>query len=248
MRAGVQKRLQELWEDPKLSVKCVNLWSGVREKLQWFILAEIGFLGPLLTAVTIIMAMFKAPAAFTSCFSPQRVLHRHFYCQRSWLFCLWKSMQGYLNPLLWASQLKRNTNNTKIPQFKLSERPLPFLLVLSGGPRHTGSNVCVRLMGQPSSKVRIQLVTVSRQNWQALTEESRAGALKHSHIAYYTAKIYNRGHQQELCPDVFSNSLLIRIASALQIQLNHDSDFFPVLETLKYAVKVFSFFFSLKHC
>lgn len=164
------------------------------------------------------------------CFSPQRVLHRHFYCQRSWLFCLWKSMQGYLNPLLWASQLKRNTNNTKIPQFKLSERPLPFLLVLSGGPRHTGSNVCVRLMGQPSSKVRIQLVTVSRQNWQALTEESRAGALKHSHIAYYTAKIYNRGHQQELCPDVFSNSLLIRIASALQIQLNHDSDFFLSLK------------------
>lgn len=32
--AGVQKRLQELWEDPNLSAKCVNLWSAVREKLQ----------------------------------------------------------------------------------------------------------------------------------------------------------------------------------------------------------------------
>lgn len=74
MRAGVQKRLQELWEDPKLSVKCVNLWSGVREKLQWFILAEIGFLGPLLTAVTIIMAMFKAPAVFTFA-----SLHKEYY-------------------------------------------------------------------------------------------------------------------------------------------------------------------------
>lgn len=63
MCAGVQKRLEELWEDPKLSVKCINLWSAVRGKLQWFILAEIGFLVPLLTTVTIIVAMFKAPAS-----------------------------------------------------------------------------------------------------------------------------------------------------------------------------------------
>lgn len=63
MCAGIQKRLEELWEDPKLSVKCINLWSAVRGKLQWFILAEIGFLGPLLTTVTIIVAMFKAPAS-----------------------------------------------------------------------------------------------------------------------------------------------------------------------------------------
>lgn len=71
--SGVQKRLRELWEEPKLSVKCINLWFAVRGKLQWFILAEIGFLGLLLITVTITVAVFKAPVVFTSCFSPQRV-------------------------------------------------------------------------------------------------------------------------------------------------------------------------------
>lgn len=76
----------------------------------------MGFLGPLLTATTIIAAVFKAPAVFTSCFSPHSVWHRHFYFQCSPLFCLGNSVQGDLKPLLCGSQPKISTNNIKIHQ------------------------------------------------------------------------------------------------------------------------------------
>lgn len=102
-------------------------------------------------------------------------------------------------------------------------------------------------MGQPSSKV------CQQAELTGLIEEPRAGTLKHPCMTYYTAKMSDRCHQQELCPDLLNNSLLIRIVSALQIQLNHASDFFAALETLKYTVKVFFFFvcffwFFLNHC
>jgi len=108
-----------------------------------------------------------------------------------------------------------------------------------------GSNVPAHLLGQPSLTVRTQLVTISKQGkqkWQAQSEESRAGAPKHPHIAFYTAKTSSRRHQQEPCPDVLSNSLLIWIASALRIQLNHVSDFCCPWNSLKYTVKTFFFF------
>lgn len=58
-----------------------------------------------------------------------------------------------------------------------------------------GSNVHAHLLGQPSPKARTQLVAISKQGkqkWQVQREESGAGAPKHPHIAYYTAKTSSR--------------------------------------------------------
>ena len=63
-------------------------------------------------------------------------------------------MQGDLNPLLVASQPQRNTNNSKIHQLKLSERPLPFLPVPSGALKHHGLKCACSFAGtaQPQSQ------------------------------------------------------------------------------------------------
>lgn len=168
----------------------------------------------MLTATTITAAALEAPAVLTPCFSPLRFWHRSSY---SWLFYLGNRVQGGLNPLWGASQPQRNKNNSKIHHMKLQKRPPPFLHVLSGGLKHHGLKCACSLGGRAHPRARTQLVTISKwgkQKWQGHWEECRA--TRPPHIACHAAEKPSRCHQQEACPEVLSNSLLIRVAKSHQ--------------------------------
>lgn len=138
-------------------------------------------------------------------------------------------MQGDLNPLLVSSQPQRNTNNSKIHQLKLSERPLPFLPVLSGALKHHGLKCACSFAGtaQPQSKDPAGGHQQTRETNDKFKERNLEQGPHNTHILPITLqrRPADGGHQQEPCPDSLSNSLLIWIASALWIQLNHASDF-----------------------